>query len=171
MATNVPKVPPKVAAQLPKVKDEEKEKWWTLWRGWKDSKEKTKENKENKMSSKCLLFVDSESWLTCSFPDDDKYLTSPPQLSPTSHSTTSTPATTSVPAPKPWPFLPCHRLHHWKLLPPYTCSMVSRLLQIPSRRRICFLFLFISWYVLFLSFLLTLLTNIYEQTTCTALVP
>ena len=131
-----------------------------------------KENKENKMSSKCLLFVDSQSWLTCSFPDDDKYLTSPPQLSPTSHSTTpsSTPATTSVPAPKPWPFLPCHRLHHWKLLPPYTCSMVSRLLQIPSRRRICFLFLFISWYVLFLSFLLTLLTNIYEQTTCTALV-
>jgi serine/arginine repetitive matrix protein 2 len=47
--TNVPKVPPKDAAPLLKVKNEEKEKWWTLGRGRKDSKEKTK---ENKMSSK-----------------------------------------------------------------------------------------------------------------------
>ena len=44
---------PKEPAPLLKVKNEEKEKWWTLGRGWKDSKEKTKENKENKMSSKC----------------------------------------------------------------------------------------------------------------------
>jgi serine/arginine repetitive matrix protein 2 len=50
--TNVPKVPPKEPAPLLKVKNEEKEKWWTLGRGRKDSKEKTKENKENKMSSK-----------------------------------------------------------------------------------------------------------------------
>ena len=50
--TNVPKVPPKDAPPLLKVKTEEKEKWWTLGRGRKDSKEKTKENKENKMSSK-----------------------------------------------------------------------------------------------------------------------
>jgi serine/arginine repetitive matrix protein 2 len=50
--TNVPKVPPKDAAPLPKVKNEEKEKWWTLGRGRKDSKEKTKDSKENKMSSK-----------------------------------------------------------------------------------------------------------------------
>lgn len=50
--TNVPKVPPKDSAPLQKVKNEEKEKWWTLGRGRKDSKEKTKENKENKMSSK-----------------------------------------------------------------------------------------------------------------------
>jgi hypothetical protein len=50
-ATNVPKVPPKDAAPLPKVKNEEIEKWWTLGRGQKDSK-KTKENEENKMSSK-----------------------------------------------------------------------------------------------------------------------
>ena len=52
--TNVPKVPPKEPAPLPKAKNEEKEKWWTLGRGRKDSKEKTKEkeNKENKMSSK-----------------------------------------------------------------------------------------------------------------------
>jgi hypothetical protein len=50
--TNVPKVPPKDPAPLSKVKNEEKEKWWTLGRGRKDSKEKTKENKENKMSSK-----------------------------------------------------------------------------------------------------------------------
>jgi len=49
--TNVPKVPPKDTAPLPKVKTEEKEKWWTLGRGRKDSKEK-KENKENKMSWK-----------------------------------------------------------------------------------------------------------------------
>ena len=48
--TNVPKVPPKEAAPLLKVKNEEKDKWWTLGRGRKDSKEKTKEN--NKMSSK-----------------------------------------------------------------------------------------------------------------------
>jgi serine/arginine repetitive matrix protein 2 len=49
--TSIPKVPPKDAAPLLKVK---KEKWWTLDRGRKDSKEKkTKENKEiNKMSSK-----------------------------------------------------------------------------------------------------------------------
>ena len=50
--TNVPKVPPKEPAPLLKVKNEEKEKWWTLGRGRKDSKEKTKESKENKMSSK-----------------------------------------------------------------------------------------------------------------------
>ena len=53
--TNVPKVPPKKeAALLPKAKNDEKEKWWTIGRGRKDSKEKTKEkeNKENKMSSK-----------------------------------------------------------------------------------------------------------------------
>ena len=50
--TNVPKLPPKEAAPLSKVKNEEKEKWWTLGRGRKDSKEKTKESKENKMSSK-----------------------------------------------------------------------------------------------------------------------
>ena len=50
--TNVPKVPPKEPAPLPKAKNEEKERWWTLGRGRKDSKEKTKENKENKMSSK-----------------------------------------------------------------------------------------------------------------------
>lgn len=50
--TNVPKVPPKDTAPLPKAKNEEKEKWWTLGRGRKDSKEKTKESKENKMSSK-----------------------------------------------------------------------------------------------------------------------
>ena len=53
--TNVPKVPPKETAQLPKAKNEEKEKWWTIGRGRKDSKEKTKENKENKMSSKRKL--------------------------------------------------------------------------------------------------------------------
>ena len=50
--TNVPKVSPKEAAPLSKVKNEEIEKWWTLGRGRKDSKEKTKENKNNKMSSK-----------------------------------------------------------------------------------------------------------------------
>ena len=53
--TNVPKVPPKKeAALLPKAKNDEKEKWWTIGRGRKDSKEKAKEkeNKENKMSSK-----------------------------------------------------------------------------------------------------------------------
>ena len=50
--TNVPKVPPKEPVPLLKVKNEEKENWWTLGRGQKDSKEKTKENKENKMSSK-----------------------------------------------------------------------------------------------------------------------
>jgi serine/arginine repetitive matrix protein 2 len=47
--TNVPKVPPKDTAPVTKVKNEEKEKWWTLGRGRKDSKEKTK---ENKLSSK-----------------------------------------------------------------------------------------------------------------------
>ena len=50
--TNVPKLPPKEAVLISKVKNEEKEKWWTLGRGQKDSKEKTKESKENKMSSK-----------------------------------------------------------------------------------------------------------------------
>ena len=59
--TNVPKVPPKEPAPLLKVKNEEKEKWWTLGRGRKDSKEKTKESKENKMSSK----RESSSMIPC----------------------------------------------------------------------------------------------------------
>ena len=52
--TNVPKVPPKEPepAPLQKVKNEEKEKWWTRGWGRKDSKEKNKDSKENKMSSK-----------------------------------------------------------------------------------------------------------------------
>ena len=61
--TNVPKVPPKDPAPLQKVKNEEKDKWWTLGRGRKENK--AKENKESKMSAKrmlnllniCLLFV------------------------------------------------------------------------------------------------------------------
>jgi len=44
-------LPPEDLAPLPKVKTEEKEKWWILGRGRKGSKEK-KENKENKMSWK-----------------------------------------------------------------------------------------------------------------------
>ncbi|KAF8814601.1 hypothetical protein BYT27DRAFT_7249906 [Phlegmacium glaucopus] len=55
--TNVPKVPPKETAPLLKVKNEEKEKWWTLGRGRKDSKEKTKENKEKKLSSKPVEYI------------------------------------------------------------------------------------------------------------------
>ncbi|KAF8959872.1 hypothetical protein BDZ97DRAFT_1666634 [Flammula alnicola] len=49
--TNVPKVTPKEAPTLLKVKTEEKEKWWSIGRGRKDSKEKTKEAKENKITS------------------------------------------------------------------------------------------------------------------------
>lgn len=46
--TNVPSVTPREAPALLKVKNEEKEKWWSIGRGRKDSKEKTKEAKENK---------------------------------------------------------------------------------------------------------------------------
>ena len=63
--TNVPKVPPKEPAPLSKVKNEEKEKWWTLGRGRKDSKEKTKENKENKMSSKRKSSPMNSFYLRC----------------------------------------------------------------------------------------------------------
>ena len=45
--TNVPKFPPKEAAPISKMKNEEKEKWWTFGRGRKDSKEKMKESKES----------------------------------------------------------------------------------------------------------------------------
>lgn len=61
--TNIAKAVPKEAAPLPKVKTEEKEKWWTLGRGRKDSKEKTKDNKissKRKSSSRVYLCADND---------------------------------------------------------------------------------------------------------------
>ena len=58
--TKVPKLPPKETAPLQKVKNEEKEKWWTLGRGRKDSKEKSKENKlssKRKLLSCNIVFI------------------------------------------------------------------------------------------------------------------
>ncbi|KAF8148662.1 hypothetical protein B0H34DRAFT_802878 [Crassisporium funariophilum] len=55
--TNVPSLPKgekKEAPGLLKVKEGEKEKWWSIGRGRKDSKEKTK---ESKMSSKPVEFI------------------------------------------------------------------------------------------------------------------